>query len=125
MIGAMERIIEATERGDAAEARAAAAAFAELGDDAATADRALRIAMSEGGAAVAAPALARLAAVMSSLDETRARIGTAAESARGARRTSSSVGDWPTATGSTRSSRVAAWRASSVRATSDSTATWP
>lgn len=82
MIRSMERIIDATDRGDAAEARAAADAFATLGDEAAIADRALRIAMSEGGASVAAPALGRLAAVMGAIDETRRRIATAAESAR-------------------------------------------
>ena len=82
MIRTMERIIDATDRGDATEARAAADAFATLGGEASTADRALRIAMSEGGASVAAPALGRLAEVMAAIDETRRRIATAAESAR-------------------------------------------
>ncbi len=82
MIRSMERIIDATDRGDASEARVAAETFAALGDEAATADRALRIAMSEGGASVAAPALGRLAEAMAAIDETRQRIATAAESAR-------------------------------------------
>lgn len=74
MIGAVERIIEATERGDAAAAEAAAQEFAALAGDAATADRALRIAIGEGGSAVAAVPLERLAAILARIDDARAAV---------------------------------------------------
>lgn len=72
MIGAMERILDATEAGDASAARDAADEFAALADEAATADRALRIALSEGGAALTAAPLVRLAAALRSIEGARA-----------------------------------------------------
>jgi hypothetical protein len=72
MIGAVEGIIEATRAGDAAAAGQAAEAFAALADDAATADRALRIALSEGGAALTAAPFERLAAALRSIEAARA-----------------------------------------------------
>jgi hypothetical protein len=72
MIGAVEGILEATRAGDAAAAREAAEAFAALADDAATADRALRIALSEGGAALTAAPLERLATALRSIEAARA-----------------------------------------------------
>lgn len=74
MIGAMEGIVSATIASDRDAAREAAAAFAELEDEAAEADRALRIAMSEGGAAVAAPALGQLADAVAAVRQTRAEL---------------------------------------------------
>jgi hypothetical protein len=72
MIGAVERVIGATREGDAAAADEAAADFAALADDAVTADRALRIAIGEGGSAVTAIALERLAASLRAVEELRA-----------------------------------------------------
>lgn len=72
MIGAVERILDATRAGDAAAARDAAGEFAALADDAATADRALRIALSEGGAALTAAPLERLAVALRSIEDARA-----------------------------------------------------
>jgi hypothetical protein len=74
MIGAMETIVDATRAGDTSAARAAAEAIGALGGDAAVADRALRIAISEGGAAVAGPALGRLAAAVSAVSEARTAV---------------------------------------------------
>ena len=71
MIGAVERILDATERGDRDAASEAAAEFSALSDEGATADRALRIAMGEGGSAVTSTPLGRLAAVLSSIGELR------------------------------------------------------
>ena len=71
MIGAVERILDATERGDDGAASKAAAEFSALSAEGATADRALRIAMGEGGSAVTATPLGRLAAVLSSIGELR------------------------------------------------------
>ncbi len=68
MIDAVERIVDATQAGDAVAARDAADEFAALADEAATADRALRIALSEGGAAVLAAPLERLAAALRSIE---------------------------------------------------------
>jgi hypothetical protein len=81
MIAAVDRIITATERGDATAADAAAGEFAALSDDAATADRALRIAMGEGGSAVAAVPLERLAAVLSAVSDARAAVASVREAA--------------------------------------------
>jgi len=72
MIGAMETIVAATAAGDAQGAARSADAFADLAEAGATADRALRIAISEGGSAVAAPALDRLAAALTAIREARA-----------------------------------------------------
>ena len=71
MIGAVEEILDATQAGDAAAASAAAEEFAALSDDAATADRALRIALSEGGASMTAAPLERLAAALRSVETAR------------------------------------------------------
>ena len=78
MIGAVERILDATRAGDAAAARDAADEFAALSDEAATADRALRIALSEGGAALIAAPLERLAAALRSIEGARAAAAAAA-----------------------------------------------
>jgi hypothetical protein len=74
MIRAVERVVDAIDRNDPASAAAAAEAFAALEDEAATADRAVRIAMSEGGAAVTAAPLERLGSVLSSITELRSTL---------------------------------------------------
>jgi hypothetical protein len=79
MIGAVERILEATERGDDGAASKAAAEFSALSAEGATADRALRIAMGEGGSAVTATPLGRLAAVLSAIGELRATLASIRE----------------------------------------------
>lgn len=81
MIGAVERIITATEQGNADDAERAADEFAALSADAATADRALQIAISEGGGAVAAVPLERLAAVLAAATDRRAAIAGIRDSA--------------------------------------------
>jgi hypothetical protein len=81
MIGDVEEIVRATRRGDGAAAGAAAAAFAGRADEGATADRALRIAMSEGGASVMAPVLGRLAGVLDTIARMRAEAAAIAEAA--------------------------------------------
>jgi hypothetical protein len=73
MISAVEQIVAATRAGDASAAGAAADAFAALADDAVAADRALRIAFSEGGSALTATPLARLAAALRGIEAARAR----------------------------------------------------
>jgi hypothetical protein len=74
MIRAVERVVDAIDRNDSAAAVAAAEAFAALEDEAATADRAVRIAMSEGGVAVTAAPLERLGSILSSIAELRATL---------------------------------------------------
>ncbi|HEX5038912.1 MAG TPA: hypothetical protein VFW95_02105 [Candidatus Limnocylindria bacterium] len=74
MIGAVERVIQATRERDAAAAEAAAEDFASLGNDAVTVDRALRIAIGEGGSAVTAVALERLAAALGAVEDLRAAV---------------------------------------------------
>jgi hypothetical protein len=74
MITVVTNQIEATEAGDRAAAAAAAEEFAALAEDAATADRALAIAMSEGAASATGPAVQRLGALLSSVEELRASI---------------------------------------------------
>ncbi len=74
MIRAVERVVDAVDRNDSASAAAAAEAFAALEDEAATADRAVRIAMSEGGADVTAAPLERLGSVLSSIAELRSTL---------------------------------------------------
>lgn len=74
MIGAMESIVRATRSGDAAAAADAARTFAALAPDAATADRALRIAIGEGGGAITAAALGRLVDVLRAIDDARAEV---------------------------------------------------
>lgn len=67
MIDAVERILDATQSDDDEAARRAAADFAALAEEAEEADRALRIAMAEGGSAVAAAPLGRLAELLDAL----------------------------------------------------------
>ncbi|MGQ0609320.1 MAG: hypothetical protein ACT4OQ_12795 [Chloroflexota bacterium] len=74
MISAVEQILEATRAGDAAAADDAAQSFVALADDGATADRALRIALNEGGSALTAAPLGRLAVVLRDLDSCRAAV---------------------------------------------------
>ncbi|MCA1569881.1 MAG: hypothetical protein LC798_06070, partial [Chloroflexi bacterium] len=74
MITAVEQIIDATRRGDDAAATRAGDSFVALTDDAATADRALRIALAEGGSALTAAPLERLAAVLGGIDAARAGV---------------------------------------------------
>ena len=75
MITAVEELVAATRAGDVAAAQAAADAFAALSDDGETADRALRIALSEGASTLMAAPLERLAAVLGDLDASRTEIG--------------------------------------------------
>jgi hypothetical protein len=82
MIAAVERIITATERGDSAAAQRAAEDFVARADDAAPADRALRIAIGEGGSAVAAVPLERLATILTSIDDARAAVASVREAAQ-------------------------------------------
>ncbi|HJP71729.1 MAG TPA: hypothetical protein VJ975_08425 [Candidatus Limnocylindria bacterium] len=81
MITAVEDIITATERGDPAAAARAADAFTALAPDGATADRALRIAIGEGGSAVAAVPLERLAAILAAVDDARITVASARSAA--------------------------------------------
>ena len=74
MIGAMERIVAATRAGDSAAADRAAEDFAAAAEEAASADRALRIAIGEGGSAVTAAPLGRLAQVLRSVAAARAEV---------------------------------------------------
>ncbi|MGI8657601.1 MAG: hypothetical protein ACR2K4_02370 [Candidatus Limnocylindria bacterium] len=74
MIGAVEAMVNAVDAGDSAAASRAADAFAALGDDGAQADRALRIALGEGGSALLAAPLSRLATVLEAIGETRSVI---------------------------------------------------
>lgn len=74
MIAAVEAIVEATEAGDRAAALEAADAFAALAGDAAPADRALRIAIGEGGSAVTAAPLMRLADLLRDVASTRIQV---------------------------------------------------
>jgi hypothetical protein len=75
MIEAMETIIDATQERDTERARLAAEEIGALQAEAATADRALRIAVSEGGNAVGAPALGRLATILDAIETAHARLG--------------------------------------------------
>ncbi len=82
MIGAMEEILAATEAGDEAAALAAAEDFAALAEEASPADRALRIAMGEGGMAVTAAPLGRLADYLRTVAAARAEVAAIGEAAR-------------------------------------------
>lgn len=83
MIGAMQRLVTATRAGDAAAAEAAAVEFAALAEEAPAADRALRIALGEGGSAIAATALGRLATLLAATDELRLAVVAARQAAGG------------------------------------------
>lgn len=74
MISAVTTLIDATETGDREAAAAAAADFAAVAEDAATADRALRVAIAEGADAATRAVVARLGAAISSLGDARAEI---------------------------------------------------
>jgi hypothetical protein len=74
MIGAMEAIMAAAEAGDEAAALAAAEEFTARAEDAATADRALRIAIGEGGTAVTAAPVSRLAAALRDIADARVAV---------------------------------------------------
>lgn len=74
MIGSMETIIAATEAGDEASATAAAQEFTALAEEAGPADRALRIAIGEGGSAVTAAPLGRLADLLREVALTRLEV---------------------------------------------------
>ena len=74
MIAAVETIIAATEGGDDDAAVEAANEFASLAEDAAPADRALRIAIGEGGNAVTAAPMGRLADLLRGVAETRLEV---------------------------------------------------
>jgi hypothetical protein len=79
MIGAMEAIVAAADAGDEAAALAAAEDFAGLSEEAATADRALRIALGEGGTAIAAAPLGRLATLLRDVADARAAVASTLE----------------------------------------------
>jgi hypothetical protein len=74
LIEAADALVRATAAGDAEAAAAAAEDFASQRDGAASADRALRIAMAEGGAAVTAAPLGRLADVLRRTAQARAAV---------------------------------------------------
>lgn len=71
LLAVLDRLVAAIARDDRPGAQRAANAFAALEERAAEADRALRIAIGEGGAAVTAAPLGRLAEVASRVEETR------------------------------------------------------
>ena len=74
MITLVTTLIDATEADDSATAAAASAEFADLAEDAATADRALQIAISEGADSATRAGVARLAGALSAIEELRATI---------------------------------------------------
>lgn len=74
LVEAAEALVAASGRGDAGAAAEAAEEFAEQREGAASADRALRIAMGEGGVAVTAAPLGRLADVLRRAAEARATV---------------------------------------------------
>ncbi|MEO5986038.1 MAG: hypothetical protein ABIQ23_03380 [Candidatus Limnocylindria bacterium] len=74
MISGVEDIVEALEAGDAAAAERAGEDVFALADEAAQADRALRIALGEGGAGLLGPPLERLAATLRGIEATRSAI---------------------------------------------------
>ncbi len=69
MIRAMQRLVDAVRAGDANEADAAQAAFADAAEGGTEADRALRIGLGEAGSAVTAVPVGRLAEAMAALGE--------------------------------------------------------
>lgn len=83
MITAVTRLIDATEAGDDDAMAAARAEIASLSEDAATADRALDIAVADAASAATGSALTRLATAVAAVSATRAAIEAAlAEPAR-------------------------------------------
>ena len=74
MIGSVEDVVAAAEAGDMAAGLEAAEEFAALADKAAAADRALRIAMGEGGNAVTSAPLSRLADLLRSVATARVQV---------------------------------------------------
>lgn len=76
LIADVETILRATRSGDRAAAEAAADAFTGRAEDATTADRALRIAIGEGGSAITGTPLRRLAELLT-------RVTAARDTARG------------------------------------------
>ncbi len=82
MVGALERVVAATRAGDRGAASQAAADFAGQRDEAAAADRALRIAIGEGGAAVTATPLGRLAEVLRAVESTRLQVASIVQTVR-------------------------------------------
>lgn len=74
LVEAAAALVAATTRGDAVAAAEAAERFEEQREGAASADRALRIAMGEGGVAVTAAPLARLAEVLRRTAEARSAV---------------------------------------------------
>jgi hypothetical protein len=74
MIGTVETIIAASEAGDEASASEAAREFVALAEEAGPADRALRIALGEGGSAVTAAPLGRLADLLREVALTRLEV---------------------------------------------------
>ncbi|HEY6609125.1 MAG TPA: hypothetical protein VI277_08025 [Candidatus Limnocylindria bacterium] len=71
----VETLVAALRAGDITAAEAAAAELAAFADEAAVADRALQIAISEGGGTMAAGPLAALSAMKRSVDDQRAAVG--------------------------------------------------
>jgi len=74
MLDAADRIVAAVRSGDAAAADAAGADYREAAGRAALADRALALAISEGGAAVTATPLVRLAGALQEVAAARAAL---------------------------------------------------
>lgn len=74
MITAVEDLVAATRAGDAVRALAAADDFVALSEEAAPADRALRIAIGEGGSSIAAAPLERLATLLREIEAARAHV---------------------------------------------------
>lgn len=74
MIAAMETMIEASLAGDARAAADAARRYAAAAEDGPTADRALRIALDEGGSAITAAPLSRLAETLRSVEASRREV---------------------------------------------------
>lgn len=80
MLDAVEAMLAALEAGDADGAAIAGERVTDLAPDAATADRALRIAIAEGGASVPAAPLGRLAAVLGELRDVRTQVASILQS---------------------------------------------
>lgn len=78
MISAVTRLIDANEAGDRAASAVAAADFAAVAEDAAAADRALRVAIAEGADSTTRAVVARIGAAISSVAGARAEIASEA-----------------------------------------------